>query len=45
MNEQFEAGKVMPVIDRPYDLKEAPEAFKVFGEGSHKGKLVININN
>ena len=41
MNELFESGKVKPVIDGPYKLDEVPEAFRIFGKGDHKGKIVI----
>jgi NADPH:quinone reductase-like Zn-dependent oxidoreductase len=43
MKELFEAGKVVPVIDGPYKLSEVPEAFRRFGEGRHKGKVVITL--
>jgi NADPH:quinone reductase-like Zn-dependent oxidoreductase len=43
MSELFEAGKVKPVIDGPYKLKEFPEAFSIFGRGEHKGKVVITM--
>ena len=43
MNELFEAGKVKPVIDGPYKLSEVPEAIRYFGEGRHKGKIVITM--
>jgi NADPH:quinone reductase-like Zn-dependent oxidoreductase len=43
MNELFEAGKIKPVIDKPFKLIEAPEAMRYFGEGKHKGKVVITI--
>ena len=43
MNELFEAGKVKPVIDGPFKLSEAPEAMRYFGEGNHKGKVVITL--
>lgn len=43
MKELFEAGKVRPVIDGPYKLSEVPEAFRYFGEGRHKGKVVISV--
>jgi NADPH:quinone reductase-like Zn-dependent oxidoreductase len=43
MKELFEAGKVIPVIDGPYRLNEVPEAFRRFGEGRHKGKVVISV--
>ena len=37
----FEAGKVIPVIDKSYPLREAPEALRYLGEGKAKGKVVI----
>jgi NADPH:quinone reductase-like Zn-dependent oxidoreductase len=43
MKELFEAGKVKPVIDKRYPLSEVPEAFRYFGEGRHRGKLVITV--
>lgn len=43
MNELFEAGKVRPVIDRRFPLGEVAEAFRYFGEGGVKGKIVITI--
>jgi len=44
MKELFEAGKVIPVIDGPYKLSEVPEALRYFGEGRHKGKVVITLD-
>lgn len=43
MNDLFEAGKVIPVIDGSYTLGEVPDVFRLFGEGRHKGKLVITV--
>jgi NADPH:quinone reductase-like Zn-dependent oxidoreductase len=43
MKELFEAGKVIPVIDRRYPLNEVPEALRYFGEGHAKGKVVITM--
>jgi NADPH:quinone reductase-like Zn-dependent oxidoreductase len=43
MNELFEAGKLLPVIDGPYTLASLPEAFRHFGTGDHKGKIIITI--
>jgi NADPH:quinone reductase-like Zn-dependent oxidoreductase len=43
MKELFEAGKVIPVIDGPYKLSEVPKAFRHLGEGRHKGKVVITL--
>ena len=45
MNELFMAGKVKPVIGSTYTLSEVPEALKYFGEGNHKGKIVITLEH
>jgi NADPH:quinone reductase-like Zn-dependent oxidoreductase len=44
LNERFEAGQLVPVIDGPYKLEEAREAFRLFGAGKHKGKIVITMD-
>ena len=41
----FEAGKMKPVIDRSYKLDEVPNAFRHFGKGDHKGKIVITVEH
>jgi len=41
--ELFEAGKVVPVIDRYYPLSEVPEAIKYLEDGLAAGKVVITI--
>ncbi len=41
LEELFEAGKVVPVIDRCYPLSEVPEAFRYLQEGHALGKVVI----
>jgi NADPH:quinone reductase-like Zn-dependent oxidoreductase len=43
MTELFEAGKVKPVIDSTYPLSEAPEAFRHYGKGKFKGKVIITV--
>jgi NADPH:quinone reductase-like Zn-dependent oxidoreductase len=43
INELFEAGKIHPVIDKTYKLEEVTDAFRYFGAGHHKGKVVITI--
>lgn len=43
LKDLFKAGKLNPVIDKCYSLSEVPEAFKYFGDGNHKGKIVINV--
>ncbi|HUU62957.1 MAG TPA: NAD(P)-dependent alcohol dehydrogenase [Dehalococcoidia bacterium] len=45
MKELFEAGKVVPVIDRRYPLSEVAEALQYFGEGHAKGKVVITVEH
>lgn len=43
MNELFESGKIRSVIDGPYRLDEIADAFRIFGKGEHKGKIVITM--
>jgi NADPH:quinone reductase-like Zn-dependent oxidoreductase len=43
ITELCEAGKVVPVIDRRYPLREVPEALRYLGEGHAKGKIVITV--
>jgi NADPH:quinone reductase-like Zn-dependent oxidoreductase len=43
ITELYEAGKVVPVIDRRYPLGEVPEALRYLGEGRTKGKVVITM--
>lgn len=39
----LESGELKPAIDRTYDLTEASEALRTFGEGHVRGKLVLTI--
>lgn len=41
----FDAGVLAPVIDSTYRLEEVPDALRRFGEGLHKGKIVISISD
>jgi NADPH:quinone reductase-like Zn-dependent oxidoreductase len=41
--ELFEAGKLKPVIDKCFPLEETDDAFRYFGEGRFKGKIVITL--
>ncbi|HEY3461930.1 MAG TPA: NAD(P)-dependent alcohol dehydrogenase [Gaiellaceae bacterium] len=41
--EMLENGSLKPVIDQSYDLSEASDAFRAFGEGHVRGKLVLTI--
>ena len=43
MNELFEAGKMKPLIDGSNKLEDLPDAFRMFGKGEHKGKVVITM--
>ena len=45
MNELFETGKVKPVIDGHYRIDDLPKALRLFGEGTHKGKVVITVEH
>ncbi|TKJ25831.1 MAG: alcohol dehydrogenase [Promethearchaeota archaeon Loki_b31] len=45
LTELFEAGKIVPIIDRCYPLGEVAEAFRYLEEGHHQGKLVITIDS
>ncbi len=44
LNELFEAGRFVPVIDGPFKFHEAPEAFRLFGAARHKGKIVVTVD-
>lgn len=44
LNLFFEEKKVVPVIDRCYPLSEVAEAFRYFGTGDVKGKIVITVD-
>ena len=43
MNELFETGKVLPVIDRCYAFHETAEALRYLGAGHARGKVVISV--
>ena len=43
ITELYEAGKVVPVIDRRYPLSQVPEALRYLGEGHARGKVVITV--
>jgi NADPH:quinone reductase-like Zn-dependent oxidoreductase len=44
LNQLFEAGKLVPVIDGSYRFSETREAFRHFGAARHKGKIVVTID-
>jgi NADPH:quinone reductase-like Zn-dependent oxidoreductase len=43
MKKLLESGKVTPVIDRCYPLRELPEAMGYLAAGGHNGKIVISM--
>jgi NADPH:quinone reductase-like Zn-dependent oxidoreductase len=43
LKELIEAGKVTPVIDRTYPLREAPEAIRYLEQGHARGKVAITV--
>jgi NADPH:quinone reductase-like Zn-dependent oxidoreductase len=43
LKELFEAEKLKCVIDQVYTLHEGAEAFRRFGSGRHRGKVIISI--
>jgi NADPH:quinone reductase-like Zn-dependent oxidoreductase len=43
LKELIEAGKVTPVIDRPYPLREVPDAIRHLETGHARGKVVITV--
>lgn len=45
LSELVEKGQLKPVIDGPYKFDEIPYLIQYFGEGKHKGKIVIEIKN
>ena len=45
LKELIEAGKLVSILDRTYQLSEVPEALRYFGEGRHKGKIVIAMES
>jgi NADPH:quinone reductase-like Zn-dependent oxidoreductase len=41
--DMLESGQVKPAIDRTYELAEAQDALRTFGEGHVRGKLVLTM--
>jgi NADPH:quinone reductase-like Zn-dependent oxidoreductase len=40
-----QSGQVRPVVDRTFALDEAPSAFRYFGEGHSRGKVVVRVGD
>lgn len=45
MKELLESGKVVPVIDRCYPLRDVPDAVRYLEKGQHHGKVVITMDH
>jgi NADPH:quinone reductase-like Zn-dependent oxidoreductase len=45
LHDLMKAGKVTPVIDRRYSLREVPEAVRYLEEGHARGKVVITLES
>jgi NADPH:quinone reductase-like Zn-dependent oxidoreductase len=43
MSDLIDAGRVQPVIDRCYPLRQTAEAVRYYGEGHARGKVVITV--
>jgi NADPH:quinone reductase-like Zn-dependent oxidoreductase len=43
IKELLEAGKVVPVIDRRYPLRETAEAIRYLEAGHARGKVIITV--
>jgi NADPH:quinone reductase-like Zn-dependent oxidoreductase len=43
LNDCFEAGHLVPVLDGPYTLNQGADAFRHYGAGNHKGKVIITM--
>lgn len=43
--ELFEAGNLRPVIDKCFPLEETADAFRYYGEGRFKGKIVVTLGH
>ncbi|MEK7409970.1 MAG: zinc-binding dehydrogenase, partial [Actinomycetota bacterium] len=41
MREFLESGKVVPVVDKRYEMSEIAAAFRYLGEGHAQGKVVL----
>jgi len=45
LEELVEAGRVTPVIDRTYPLRETAQAFRYLDQGHAQGKVIIAVEN
>jgi NADPH:quinone reductase-like Zn-dependent oxidoreductase len=45
LKDLIEEGKLTPVIDRTFPLKEAPQAIRYLEQGHARGKVVLTVSN
>lgn len=43
LNDLIKDGKVAPVVERSYELREVADALRYLGEGHARGKIVVSI--
>jgi NADPH:quinone reductase-like Zn-dependent oxidoreductase len=43
LRDLMQAGKVTPIIDRQYPLKETPAAMRYLEQGHARGKVIVNL--
>jgi NADPH:quinone reductase-like Zn-dependent oxidoreductase len=43
LKDLIEEGKLTPIVDRTYPLREVPEAIRYLEEGRVQGKVVITV--
>lgn len=43
INEFFRQKKIKTIIDGPHPFENLPNLIQYFGEGKHKGKVVITV--
>jgi NADPH:quinone reductase-like Zn-dependent oxidoreductase len=43
LDDRFEAGHLVPVLDGPYTLDQGADAFRHYGAGNHQGKVIITM--
>lgn len=43
IHELYASGNIKPIIDGPYPLNDVPKLISYFGNGLHKGKIIIGL--
>ena len=44
LHKLYKSGRLKLVIDGPYPLSEAGKAIKYFGDGLHRGKIILKVD-